>query len=81
MIFITEDGTGKAATDEYCAAIRDQYELVESVKVVCDPEHQFAKYGKNSLTMITDSSATIVYRKGGPSNSAIRKAIEEVLPL
>jgi len=77
-VVITEDGTGKPASDEYCAAIRDQYKLATTV--VCDPEAKFAAYGRNGLTMITDASATIVYRKGGPSNSAIVKAIEEVLP-
>lgn len=78
VLVVTEDGTGTPATDEYCTAVRDQYEL--AVTLICDPEAKFAAYGKNSLTMITDPSATIVYRKSGPSDSAIRKAIEEVLP-
>lgn len=78
MLVVTENGTGKPASDDYCTAIRDQYELAATV--VCDPEAKFAAYGKNGLTMISDSSATIVYRKGGPSNSAIKKAIEAVLP-
>ena len=77
IVVIREDALVEPATQEYCTAIRDRYDL--SMTVVIDPDGHLDAYGSSDLSIITDENTTIVFKRRGASVSAIRTALEAEL--
>ena len=77
IIVITADGEDEPATAEYCSELRERFQL--PAEVVYDPERLLEAYGKNDLVLLTDSEATIVFKRRGASIDAIKSAIEMAL--
>ena len=77
IVVIDEDPVEEPATQEYCTAIRDRYELAMSV--VIDPDNQLEAYGEADLAIVTDEGARIVFKRSGATVSTVRSAIEREL--
>ncbi len=78
IMAISSQPSGNPSTLEYCAAVREKYDLGDIA--LCDLPDELAAYGKNSMVMLIDATGTIVYKKAVVSHSGLAKAIEAALP-
>lgn len=76
-LVIGEDDQQKAPSQAFCYDIKEQYDL--NFDVVCDSSQQFKVYGTNSLVVVTDETALIIYKKAGATFNTVQYAVEKEL--
>jgi peroxiredoxin len=77
LVVVVEDGASEPATTAYCAEVRDYLGL--TVPTAADPAHGIEGYGDTDLVLVADRTGTIVYKRQGPDDNAVRTAIEAAL--